>query len=204
MPLLIGEELVEQRLKDRDPERDAARQQVLHDALTQQRHAFQYFVTATFPTPVAASEASLKVQQLLAGLQQHRFLRMRRRMDRLAGVTPQPKTRGRIKYFYTLSLDQRHQWAFRDEHVVGNDDLVAPWHVHLLLSAYDRTVSVADLTMELDLAGFGQCDCFRYDSDPKLMGYLMAVNKGNRVGKLQFTNDVTIRNAMERAGHMVS
>jgi hypothetical protein len=203
MPVLLREELIEQNLKDVDPVRDAARQQVLHDALTQQRYAFQYFVTATFLSPVAASEASLKVQQFLTGLQRHRFLRMWRRMDRLAGITPQPKTRGRIKYFYTLSLDQRHQWAFRDEHVDGNDDLVSRWHVHMLLSAYDRTLSAADLTMELDLAGFGQCDYFRYDSDPKLMGYLMAVNKGNRVGKLQFTNDVTIRRVMERNGHLI-
>lgn len=203
MPVLIREGLIEQHLKDVDPERDAARQQVLHDALIQQRHAFQYFVTATFLTPIAAGDASLKVQQFLKGLQRHRFLRMRRRMDRLAGFTPQPKTRGRIKYFYTLSLDQRHQWAFRDEHVVGNEELVSRWHVHMLLNAYDRSLSAADLTMELDLAGFGVCDYFHYDNNPRLMGYLMAVNKGNRVGKLQFTNDVTIRNAMERAGHMI-
>lgn len=203
MKPLLREQLLVAGLRDADPERDRQRSALLETVLRDQQHTFQFFVTATFLTPQPLSDAVDQVHELLDGLSRNRFLKTTRRLQVLAGQTPMSHARGRIKYFYSLSLDQRHQWAFADAHTAEVDDLVSRWHVHLLVAGQGRRFKPEDIMLELELANFGKYFIRPIFDVDHVARYMMREDKGNRVGKLQKTNDRTIRDALERHGHLI-
>lgn len=180
---LIREQLYQNGLKDQDWQKDQARERALREALMMQRDTFQLFVTLTFAAPVSPADATARTLSALYALQQ--------------------QIGAHIKHFATLSLDQMYQWRAADDMHLDKSELVTRWHVHLLVSGIDDHLTLRQIEQFYEKQGFGETRAHFADGAAALMAYCTDSWRGNRVGKLQFTNDRTIRTHMTRMGHMI-
>ncbi|MFN5598686.1 MAG: hypothetical protein ACK5AK_04810 [Gemmatimonas sp.] len=180
---LIRESLIHQRLKDQDWFRDQQREHALVAALRMQRDTFQYCTTITFRQAIPLGDAVVLIRKALRQIEH--------------------KTGQHLKHFVSLALTQNHQWQDRDIDVSENTDLIAHWHAHAMLSGIPETLSVDHVAGIFWEAGCGHTLLQRYDGHDAALTYLVDASIGNRVGKLQFTNDRTIRTQLARAGQLI-
>jgi hypothetical protein len=180
---LIREQLHQNGLKDQEWQKDQARERALREALMMQRDTFQHFVTLTFAEPLSPAEATARTLSALYALQK--------------------QIGAHLKHFATLSLDQKYQWRAADDMHSESDELVTHWHVHMLVSGLGDAMTLRQIEQFFQRQSFGETRALHADGAAALMEYCTDSWRGNRVGKLQFTNDRTIRTHMTRAGHRI-
>lgn len=160
-----------------------ARRRAMYDALKAQRFAYSTFATVTFPWAISEADAVVAIGKCL------------RVLGSLNG--------GPFRHFYELSLDRKHWYSATAADYLGDTQLVAHWHVHLLLGGLRSTLTRADIRRALRHGHWGHVDVKEYDHSEALSSYLASDLKGNLLGRLQGTNDRTIRDKLARAGEIV-
>lgn len=164
-------------------EQDQRREAALNTALVLQRHAFTHFVTVTFPDAITELEAVIAINRSL------------RSLGRL--------NQKRVRFFCELSLAPQHGFTSATESSSGDAEMVTRWHVHLLLGGLNGEITCRQIASAFHHASGGIVDVQVTDGSPRLSEYLASRNTGNRVGKLQRTNDRTIKTTMARFGEVI-
>ena len=164
-------------------EQDQRREVALNTALVQQRHAFTHFATVTFPRATTEQEALDTM---------HRALRA------LDGVNQH-----RVRFFYELSLEPKYLYAAVSETSYDDSAMLTRWHVHILLGGLRQDLTFRQLHDVFKRQCRGHVSVKRYDGSPRLSAYLSSRKRGNRIGKLQRTNDRTIKTTMARFGEVL-
>jgi hypothetical protein len=147
---------------------DLRREEVLTQALLQEKLRFSHFVTVTCPRLMSELEVIDCINRAL------------RTIGALCRKSPD--------FYYTLSLSPGTQYRSIETPHPSQCDVPLQWHAHVLLGGPCRSLSADVLARAFTQQHFGKTTVSTYDHSDKLIHYVTSSANGNRIGALQCTN----------------
>lgn len=148
-------------------------QQMIREQLLNNRHNYTHFATITFKAAVAPVTVVVAMNQIVRSL---------------SGIN---QKKVHFIYFMSLSPDAQFAYAKSNEHGECYEDIIAQWHVHMLLSNISEHVSWEQIEKVCRQKSGPQCEVLHYDGREQLANYVTEPKRGNLIGMLVQSNDAS-------------
>jgi hypothetical protein len=158
----------------------------IRQQLQKKKELFTYFATVTWAKPISLADAVVQTHQAL----------------RVLGQVNDKK----YYYFYSVALAPSKQFNYAQSYDDGtiNDDIIADWHVHLLLGNMRHDITAREISTALRRKTGCICHVTGiYDVDG-LINYVTETSHGNTIGQLMQTNIKSIDAQRCEAQHTIT